>query len=319
MTQIDVFNGDADGICGLHQLRLTHPVASALVTGVKRDVKLLEQVCAQAGDEVTVLDISMDQNRDALTYLLNLGVNVTYFDHHFAGEPVKHPQLTAIIDSSPDTCTSALVDRYLGGQHRAWAVVAAFGDNLGALAYRLAEPLNIAARDLDRLKELGQCLNYNAYGETVAELFFHPAALYRSLQPYASPLGFVQREAYIVQRLRTARDSDMALARQQTPAVTQPGGSIYVLPDAAWSRRILGDYANWLTDTDPNHAHAVLTRNTNGTYIVSVRAPGVKPRGADELCLHFATGGGRSGAAGISQLPESELEEFSRKFFSVFG
>ena len=33
---IDVFNGDADGICALIQLRLVSPMAAHLVTGVKR-------------------------------------------------------------------------------------------------------------------------------------------------------------------------------------------------------------------------------------------------------------------------------------------
>ncbi len=33
MQYIDVFNGDADGLCALHQLRLKTPVTSTLVTG----------------------------------------------------------------------------------------------------------------------------------------------------------------------------------------------------------------------------------------------------------------------------------------------
>ena len=60
MTHIDVFNGDADGICSLLQLRLDKPTKSMLVTGVKRDINLLKRVTAQAGDKVTVLDVSMD-------------------------------------------------------------------------------------------------------------------------------------------------------------------------------------------------------------------------------------------------------------------
>lgn len=43
----DVFNGDADGIIALLQLRLSEPKESALITGVKRDIKLLSQVVAQ--------------------------------------------------------------------------------------------------------------------------------------------------------------------------------------------------------------------------------------------------------------------------------
>lgn len=60
----------------------------------------------------------MGQNKDALLYLLNLGVKITYFDHQFVGTLARHPNLTAVTDTAPDTCTSVLVDRYVGGQHR---------------------------------------------------------------------------------------------------------------------------------------------------------------------------------------------------------
>lgn len=80
MSHFDVFNGDADVICALHQLRLAQPRESTLVTGVKRDIRLLERVGAQAGDSVTVLDVSLDRNRPALLELLARGVDIEYFD-----------------------------------------------------------------------------------------------------------------------------------------------------------------------------------------------------------------------------------------------
>ena len=49
--QIDVFNGDADGICALVQLRLAQPAQSKLVTGVKRDIQLLEHLSVQKNDQ----------------------------------------------------------------------------------------------------------------------------------------------------------------------------------------------------------------------------------------------------------------------------
>ena len=103
MSHFDVFNGDADGICALHQLRLALPLASTLVTGVKRDIQLLERVPAQAGDSVTVLDISLDRNRQALLDLLGRGVEVEYFDHHFSG-----PVPRAIVRLEPATGGPAL-------------------------------------------------------------------------------------------------------------------------------------------------------------------------------------------------------------------
>src|SRR6266536_1107144 len=101
MTHYDVFNGDADGICALHQLRLEEPRESTLVTGVKRDIALLARIDAQSGESVTVLDISLATNRAALEALLGRGVRVQYFDHHFAGDLPRHPDLSAMIDTSP--------------------------------------------------------------------------------------------------------------------------------------------------------------------------------------------------------------------------
>ena len=125
MTRFYAFNGDADGLCALQQLRLEEAGEATLVTGVKRDITLLERVEAQAGDEVTVLDISLDRNRAALLRLLGSGASVRYFDHHYAGELPVHPRFEPHIEETADVCTSVLVDRCLGGRYRAWAIVAA--------------------------------------------------------------------------------------------------------------------------------------------------------------------------------------------------
>ena len=80
----DVFNGDADGICALLQLRLAEPRNSQLVTGTAAE--LLDRVDAKADDQVTVLDLSLDKNRVQLKRILDAGADVLYVDHHFAGE-----------------------------------------------------------------------------------------------------------------------------------------------------------------------------------------------------------------------------------------
>ena len=122
VTRTYAFNGDADGLCALQQLRLAgDPAAEAaatLVTGVKRDIALLERVAASAsaGDEVTVLDVSLDVNRAGLLALLAAGARVRYFDHHFAGDIPADPALEPHIDTAPNVCTALLVDRYLDGQ-----------------------------------------------------------------------------------------------------------------------------------------------------------------------------------------------------------
>ena len=106
MQFYDIFNGDADGICALQQLRLEEPRSSVLVTGVKRDIRLLDRVNAGAGDVLTVLDISLRANAAGLKRALDAGARCTYFDHHATGEIPRHARLAAHIDTAPDTSGS---------------------------------------------------------------------------------------------------------------------------------------------------------------------------------------------------------------------
>jgi hypothetical protein len=69
----DVFNGDADGICALIQLRLDRPLASRLITGIKRDIQLLDKFTVTSGDRITVLDISLQTNSVRVKEFLNQG------------------------------------------------------------------------------------------------------------------------------------------------------------------------------------------------------------------------------------------------------
>jgi hypothetical protein len=317
MRVYDVFNGDADGICALHQLRLAEPAAAELVTGVKRDIGLLARVPAGAGDRVTVLDVSLDRNRDALVELLARGAQVRYFDHHYAGEIPEHPLLEAHIDTARGVCTSVLVDRYLGGRYRAWAVTAAFGDNLERAARELAAGLGLPPAALEQLRELGQGLNYNAYGETEADLVMPPAELYRALARYPDPLRFIESEP-VCARLEAARRSDLAAARAVPARWASAAAAMHVLPDAPWARRVGGSYANVLAAEAPERGVAVLVPCSAGGYVVSVRSPAASATGADELCRGFPGGGGRRDAGGIDQLPDSDLEDFRRRFADAF-
>lgn len=313
----DAFNGDADGICALHQLRLVEPTASRLVTGVKRDIALLKRIDAQAGDEVTALDIAVEKNIAPLQRLLDKGVRVRWFDHHHPGALPVHERFEPHIDTAADVCTSLLVDRHLGGRHRPWAVVAAFGDNLFEAARRAAEPLGLSEDRLGQLRELGECLNYNAYGESVEDLYFPPDELYRRLHAYADPFVFVAEAPEFVV-LREGFEADMAAASAVPPLEERASGAVVILPDAAWARRVSGVYANALASRHPERAHALLTRSPHGHYVVSVRAPLANRTGADELCRQFDTGGGRKAAAGINVLPEDSLGDFIRAFYTTY-
>jgi hypothetical protein len=314
VTAYDVFNGDADGICALLQLRLAEPREAELVTGVKRDIALLERVPAQTGDRVTVLDVSMDTNGEALRRVLAAGAQVTWFDHHHPGEIPEDPGLDATIDTAAETCTSLLVDAALDGRYRAWAVTAAFGDNLATSARRAAEPLGLGEDDLARLERFGICINYNGYGAALEDLHFHPAALYRRLLPYASPFDALEDPDSPFPALDAGYREDMARAEAAELLLETPAAAALRLPDAPWARRVSGVYGNDLANAHPARAHAVVTPGEAGTWRISVRAPLDRRSGADVLARRWPTGGGRAAAAGINALPAGDLDAFLDDF-----
>ncbi|HQY27534.1 MAG TPA: hypothetical protein PK956_08615 [Burkholderiaceae bacterium] len=310
--RFDVCNGDADGLCAVVQWRLHEPSAATLVTGLKREIALLERVPARAGDEVLVCDLSLERNRAALLEMLGRGARVRYFDHHACGEVPVHPGLDAHIDLASGICTSMLVDRYLDGRFRAWAVVGAYGDNLRSAAERLAADVGLGDRECERLRLLGEAINYNAYGDDERDVHIAPARLYPILARYRDPLELLEREA-IAHDIDTLRRADLATAMTQSPWWEGAAGAVYLLPDASWSRRVIGSLANELALARPGAAHAVAKRGADGSLAVSVRAPIAAPFGADVLCRRFG-GAGRARAGGIDGLPAGRFDEFVRAF-----
>ena len=91
-------------------------------------------------------------------------------------------------------CSGILVDRYLGGAQRPWAIASAFGDNLHEAAQDLAVSRGLTARQTNELRELGECLAYNAYGDCDEDVVIAPAAMYRTLVPYVDPFAFMRDE-----------------------------------------------------------------------------------------------------------------------------
>jgi len=338
--EIDVFNGDADGLFAAHQLRLAEPgpdpVAVKVVTGLKREIALLERIdLPAAGDaspgsplssrgrgdgegaphpqlQLRVFDIALGRNRAALERLLAAGATVRWFDHHHPGTLPEHPRLRTCIDTAPDVCSSLLVDRELRGAYRRWAVAAAFGDNLAAVAHALGVSMGLTECELAQLRELGESVNYNGYGETLGDVLIAPAALYARLAGYADPLDFAADDP-IVTELAARRRTDLATAMQLPPWRESAAGAVFVLPDEGWSRRVLGSLANLLAERSSAAAFAVLKARADGTYMASVRAPLDRPKGADRLCRRFG-GDGRAGAGGIDRLPAGELDAFARAF-----
>ncbi len=315
----DVFNGDADGICALIQLRLAQPLESTLVTGVKRDIQLLDKVIVNQGDTLTVLDISLQKNSHRVVDFLNSGAAIFYVDHHLAGDIPSHPGLTAIINTDSLVCTSLLVNKYLEGKFPLWAITAAFGDNLNGSAGQLAATLGVNNKNLESLNKLGVYINYNGYGSSIEDLHFPPDVLYREMVSYESPFEFIASNRVTYEKLENGFQQDMMSAKNIKPEFQNEAVGIYLLPDAPWARRVSGVFSNDLTNANPSRAHAVLTYNQEGGYLVSVRAPLCNKIGADEFCSGFSSGGGRKSAAGINHLPNDQLGCFVEKFAKFYA
>lgn len=331
-------NGDADGLCALTQLRLADraaapPVGRAgieLLTGLKRDIRLLRRLPTlpplAAGDRLTVLDLAVEANLAELRHVLQAGVQVRWFDHHDSAELPAHPGFEPHLDTGPQWCTSLLVDAWLGGAQRVWALVGAFGDNLVSVARACAaEPGSppLAADDLEALQRLGEALNYNAYGDSESDLLIPPSRLAERLVGHADPRDFLRADP-LATELLARHQADLLLAEACVPQVACPRGALYLLPDAAWSRRVSGSFAHLLARREPQRAHAVLRPRSvpagepgadtcTGCWVVHVRAPLAQPGGAAELCRRFG-GNGRALAGGIDDLPDDRVGAFVEAF-----
>lgn len=323
MADFDLFNGDADGIFSLLQVRQAEPRPQAeLVTGVKRDTGLFARIAdrARTGDRVCALDIGMSRNTPALRRVLDAGAEVFFCDHHPTGDIPQSGRLTVVADDAPETCTAYLIDQFLDGAHAAWAICGAYGDNFQGLAGRIAADRNISV-PLNQLRELGELVNYNAYGSTVEDLHFHPSELYNILSAYPDPMAFLEDGPDALETLRAGYRSDWDIAGQAREIDISNAGQILSLPVSPASNRISGLFANALVDEDPDKAFAILTHLESeiGGFRVSVRAPiSRQTQQADEFAKAYG-GGGRAEAAGIDRLEYSEMDAFIAAFQIAFG
>lgn len=311
----DVFNGDADGLLSLHQLRLEEPREARRVTGVKRDIALLQQVHPGPGDRITALDISLESNHDALSTCLETGAIVQWFDHHRAGKIPSHLRFEHHIDLASETCTGLIVDRFLEGRRREWAIAAAYGDNLPATAAALAPELSPSEHKV--LRRIGETLNYNAYGADRSELNAWPEDVYADLHGHVDPYDYVKHSTLFksIEAQKHLDEKEIAGARE---VYRGPEGVCVQLVDSLACRRLSGIYGNQLAQAEPELAHAILTQMPDTTYRISIRAPFSRPHGADNLAIRFPGGGGRAKAAGINALPANRLQDFIDAFRQVF-
>jgi len=313
---IDVFNGDADGIFSLLQMRKAAPVAAKdqlLISGVKRDNALIRRISDEQaqGAVITALDISFDKNTADLERVLNHADSVFYCDHHQAKTLFTHEKLNAVIDFAPTVCTGLLVSKHLGGMYHPWAIAAAFGDSLDTVALAESDKLGWHRESALKVKELGVLVNYNGYGASIEDLHFAPEALYRELALYDSPFDVIEDTDSPFVKLQQGYGEDMEQAQRADTLRDDDGLTAIMLEDEAWARRISGTLGNDLAHESPNKAIVIATPNADGkTLTISLRAPKSNLQGAGDICSAFPTGGGRAGAAGVNALPLADLGRF---------
>ena len=324
MANYDIFNGDADGICSLVQLRLANPQNSTLVTGVKRDIELVVKVKPKPGDYLTVLDLSLEKNAEAVKMALEAGATVFYADHHRSGDIPDHTNFSAYINTQPNTCTGLIVDYHLNGQYREWAIVAAYGDNITQVGDEYCAQLKLSSDQQSQLRQLGIAMNYNGYGSSLGDLFFHPEELYRMAVKYRSPFDFIAAENAVIARLTTGYKEDIAKGLNVKPDHETETAALLILPDERWSRRVSGVLGNELTNQHPDRAHIILTPEHSEvstdqlTYQVSIRAPKHAPHSADKVAVSYG-GGGRSRAAGISGLAFKTVDVLWQQVLATYS
>lgn len=272
------YNGDADGICSMVQWGLVYGIEGRRVTGVKRDIELLERVNPGSDDEIIVMDISLARNHARALELSTQGFDITWFDHHLAGEPIDG--ITTNIDTSANVCTARLVEKFLGVESD-WAQVALHGDGLSVHSSK------------PEFKELGELLNYNGYGADLSDLHFHPDELLLLCLQAKTPQNFMDSQAF--KTLKNGFESDLSNAKN-----IEPSNGYYLLQNEAWARRVVGVMAHRINESgDGPHVIAI---DKGETLQVSIRGS----EGIGELCKMFG-GGGRATAGGIDALPKSEI------------
>ena len=320
-----LFNGDADGIISQHIAELSGLQADKRITGLKREIALLQRVSDDEPRDLYVFDINLETNRDALErLLLNPEIRIFWYDHHEPGLIPTHINLKTRIQNTRGTCTALLAHAAFPGADPRWAAMAAFGDNIPGAALALLAPLGLDPAAIETLRESGELINYNAHGETPADVLFQPLEVAERMSAFIDPLAFLHESGLIEplrQQMREDEEKLVGLRPEGAPEGKNRGAQLFQLPAEPWARRLGSTFASRLALAEPGRAVATMQALHDGSWQVSIRAPRSRPEAANAstLALEFPTGGGRALAAGINRLPANQAEAFSRRFFETYG
>src|SRR5690606_30675730 len=136
----------------------------------------------------------------------------------------------------------------------------------------LLHPLGLSPAEVAELREAGELINYNAYGESEADVLFRPPEVAERMAPFRAATAFL-RESGLIAPLREQFRDDQNNMGAVSAEEELPGASLYRLPDAAWARRLGSIFANRAALADPTRATAVLHPLSDGSFRVSIRAP----------------------------------------------
>lgn len=316
-----LFNGDADGILSQHMLYLAGIQPTLRITGMKRDIALLERLPLPFSGDVHVLDISLKTNaKAAQQFLATEGGHLTWYDHHERVDIPDGPRFKTHIHPTAGQCTALIVNSVHRHAFDLWATAAAFGDNVTASAEALIRKCEISLGDRNALAELGELVNYNGYGEP-EDAWISPLTMAQKLEGFENPLVFF-RESGIFEGLAHQLKTDESQCTSLQPWQSQAKAAIYRVPDTAWARRFGATWMNRLIRLHPDQGFAIFQARRDGGYLVSLRSPQKGPLAhwsAAEFASRYPTGGGRVQAAGINVLPEDQLEGCASQFLKELG
>ena len=247
---------------------------SIVFTGIKRDIECCRQSRPGLMTRSPCSTSRSAQQRGASAAARSRGRRHVVRPSLARAHPV-HDGFAPHIDTDPETCTSLLVDRHLKGRFRLWAIAAAYGDNLAASAERLADAVPLSPPQRAQLRMLGEAVNYNAYGDSEADVRIHrrrctagsltTTTRSRPSRMHRSCVNSTHCAALTRPRAQSTAAQGRAQRRDRCP--THPGAVASRGRSPTSSRCAI------------RSAHAVLKELANGGYAVSIRAPS-PPSGA---------------------------------------
>lgn len=316
-----LFNGDADGLIGQHLLYLSGLRPSLRITGMKRDLALLRRLPESFRGDVHVLDIGFKANaKDAEAFLARRAGSLTWYDHHESGPLLESPEFKAHIHPTRGQCTGLIVNAVLGHRYDLWAAAAAFGDNQVSSAQAVLARHALDEADTLALRQLGEWLNYNAYGEA-GDALHTPLSVAQKLEAFDDPRTCF-RDSGLFEGLAEQLAEDEAHASVLKPWRQQGNARVYLVPDAPWARRYGATWMNRLVQKHPDQAFAIFQERSDGNLLASLRAPQSGPFAswsAATFAERYPTGGGRVQAAGINALPAEALQACAESFLQSFA